>query len=175
MREAVRPVTTSIYRAIILECERRRMALGLPMEKFCEYAGLPDRYYGKAVCVDTPSGRQPQWPTLQVIIDALFPHGFDLEIRPKPGQVISADNLKAKLLQLQANHNPLTQRELMRQLGKKGGAASRKNMTERQRRTLARKAGRAGAKKRWRMPQIVEITPDRADKASDGTTRCAIR
>jgi hypothetical protein len=157
-RQAVRSVTTSLYRAIILECERRRMALGLPMEKFCEYAGLPDRYYGKAVCVDTPSGRQPQWPTLQIIIDALFPNGFDVEIRPKPGTVIDAGNLKARLLQLQANHNPLAQRDLMRELSGKA-AEGRKRIPARKRSAIARRA----AKARWRTPKVVEITVVPAD------------
>lgn len=165
-REAVRTVTTSIYRAIILECERRRMALGLPMEKFCEYAGLPDRYYGKAVCVDTPSGRQPQWTTLQIIIDALFPHGFDVEIRAKPGQVIDANSLKAKLLQLKAHHDPLAQRELMTGLSVKA-AEGRKRIPARKRSAIARRA----AKARWRTPKIIEITGVPVVSPADSTSR----
>jgi hypothetical protein len=142
-------VTQPIYRAIMLEVERRRLALGLPMEKFSEYAGLCDRFYPKALFSDTPSGRQVQWGTLQVIIDALFPHGFDLEIRAKPGAVISANNLKAKLLQLKATADPKSQRQLMRELGRKGGLVSATRKRRKQpiwkRRAIARKAARA----RW--------------------------
>jgi len=165
---------TPIYRAIMLEIERRRVALGFPMEKFSEYAGVPDRYFPKALHADQPSGRQAQWGTLQVIVDALFPHGFDLEIRPRPGAVMSADNLKAKLLQLKANIDPRSQRELMRELGRKGGMAllARRapQALRKQRRNAAKSRARAlskerrieiakeAAKKRWSTPQIIEVS-----------------
>lgn len=162
---------TPIYRAIMLEVERRRLALGFPMEKFSEYAGVPDRYYPKALHADRPSGRQAQWATLQTIIDALFPTGFDVEIRARPGAPTDYESLKAKLLQLRATKDPRSQRELMRELGRKGGAASRKRMSERERYRLARRAGKAGAKKRWSAPQIVEITPVREQRPGDSTAR----
>lgn len=145
---------TGIYRAIMIECERRRQALGLPMDKFSEWAGLPDRFYSKGLHADAPSGRQAQWPTLQIIVSALFPHGFDLIIKPKPGAVIEPHDLKAKLLQLKAIKDPKAQRELMRELGRKGGMA-RKPPPRRQRIALARRA----AKMRWSTPRIVEATP----------------
>jgi hypothetical protein len=161
---------TPLFRAIMLEFERRRIALGLPMEKFDEFAGLSDRYYAKALHADKPSGRQAQWGTVQVMADALFPHGFDLEIRPRPGQVITETNLKAKLLQLKATKDPKSQRELMRDLSMLA-AAARKRIPPRKRSAIARRAGKAGAKKRWSRPQIIEITPVLAVKDADSTSR----
>src|SRR4030088_1324649 len=85
---ATMPAATNIYRSLMFEIERRRLALGFPMEKFSEFAGLSDRYYSKALFADEPSGRQAQWSTLEVMVQALFPHGYDLELRAKPGAVI---------------------------------------------------------------------------------------
>lgn len=149
----------AVYRAIMLELERQRLAVGLPMEKFSEYAGVPDRYFAKALHVDQPSGRQAQWGTLQTMIDALFPHGFDLTIKPRPGAVIDPENLKAKLLQLRATTDPKSQRQLMSDLGKKGGKRSgesrRKAATKRKAISEQR---RYAAACRWSTPVITEIT-----------------
>lgn len=155
-------MATTIYRAIMLECERRRLALGFPMEKFSEYAGLPERYFPKALLADSPSGRQAQWATLQVIVDALFPTGFDVEIRARPGAPKDYDSLKAQLLQLRAHHDPRTQRELMSKIGKKGGEAARGKPRRKLPRWRRRAIARRAAKKRWRTPRIVEITGVRA-------------
>lgn len=131
-----------ICRALMLEIERWRLALNLPMEKFCEYAGLPDRYYPKALHADSSSGRQPQWGTVQVMLDAIFPGGFDLELKPRAG-VLTADNLKARLLQLRATINPHTQRDLMRERGRAGGIAS---ATVRRDKAAQRRANRERAR-----------------------------
>jgi hypothetical protein len=143
---------TPIYRAIMLEVERRRHAVGFPMEKFSEYAGLPERYYPKALHADTPSGRQAQWGTLQIIIEALFPHGFDVTITPKAGQIMTEDSLKAKLLHLQAAKDPKSQRQLMSLLSTMATPdarrAGRKKIPRWRRRQIARRAGRASARKR---------------------------
>lgn len=170
---------TPIFRAIMLECERRRVALGFPMEKFSEYAGLPERYYPKALHADLPSGRQAQWGTLQIIVDALFPTGFDVEIRAHPGAPMDYVSLKAQLLQLRARHDPRTQRELMRILGKKGGLALLAKRAPQALKKQRAKAGRAraralsserrteiakqAAKKRWSAPQVVEVTNGRGN------------
>jgi hypothetical protein len=157
---------TAVYRAIMLEVERRRVALGFPMEKFSEFAGLPERYYSKALHSDGANGRQAQWGTLQIIIDALFPCGFDVEIRARPGAPMDYDSLKAKLLQLRANVDPKGQRELMAQIGKKGG---RRSGEMRKLAAVARKARKARAKHaasmRWSTPQIVEITGSYGDSS----------
>lgn len=140
---------TPLYRSVMLEVERWRIALNLPMEKFCEYAGLPDRYYPKALGADMPSGRQAHWRSVQIMLDAMMPDGFDLQIVPKRGAVLTADSLKAKLLQLRAPLNPRSQRELMRELGRAGRAkqlsAGRGQQSPAQRSKIARNAARS----RW--------------------------
>lgn len=166
---------TAIYRAIILECERQRIRLGFPMEKFDEFAGLPERYFAKALHPDQKSGRQAQWSTMQLIIDALFPTGFDVEIRARPGAPKDYDSLKAKLLQLRATRDARTQRELMSDLGKKGAQAMLTKRGSQAFKKQRKNAGRAralslsperrkqiaelGAKARWSTPQLVEVTP----------------
>lgn len=149
---------TPIYRAIMLEIERRRVALGLPMAQFCEFAGLPDRYYSKALHADEPSGRRAQWSTLQIIVQALFRNGFDLEIRARPGPAISEESLKAKLLQLKATVDPKSQRQLMRELGMRGAARpglkiKRRKLRKWRRRAIAKRA----AKIRWEKAKNTEL------------------
>jgi hypothetical protein len=76
---------TDIYKAIMEKAERRRRRLGLSMERFSEFSGLPERYYSKALYCDTPSGRQASWPLLQALLDVLFADGFDVRITPRRG------------------------------------------------------------------------------------------
>jgi hypothetical protein len=151
----------------MLEVERRRQALGLPMEKFSEFAGLCDRFYPKALHADKPSGRQVQWATMQVIIDALFPNGFDLEIRAKPGPIMSESNLKAKLLQLKAIKDPKSQRELMSELGKRGAESRRTKLSKARRSAIARRA----IKTRWRRERKTRTTPKQLAPDSGDTQR----
>lgn len=150
---------TAIYRAIMLEVESRRLALGFPMERFSEWAGLPDRYYPKALMADTPSGRQASWETLQTIVDALFPHGFDLIIKAKPGKVIGASDMKAQILQLREAANPQTRRERMAEIGRRATFESRQlgrlKLTKRQRKKIARMAAIA----RWQKKREARAAP----------------
>jgi hypothetical protein len=143
---------TPIYRAVMLEIESRRQALGFPMEAFSEYAGLPERYFSKALHPDVPSGRQAQWRTVQIMIETLYPHGFDVTITPKPGQVMTEKSLKAKLLQLSAIKDPKSRRQLMAELSAKvspeARSAGRKKIPRWRRRQIARQAWRARARKR---------------------------
>jgi hypothetical protein len=135
---------TSIYRGIMLECERRRQSLGLAMWKVDELAGTQDGYYAKAVHADAASGRQAQWKTLQDIIDALFPSGVDVVIRPGSDSMHTAVSFQNKLRHVQAVHNPKTQRELMADISALA-AAGRLNIPMWRRRQIAKKAART----RW--------------------------
>lgn len=137
---------TSIYRAIMLECEQRRVALGLPMERMSEWMGISDRSYPKYLNADTPSGRQAQWPTLQTIIDALYPHGFEVIIKPKPGAVIGPEDMKAKRLELRARENPVSLRDSMRKLSVLGNEARKTKLSASRRKHIAKIA----AKERWK-------------------------
>jgi hypothetical protein len=159
---------TSIYRGIMLECERRRQSLGLAMWKVDELAGTQDGYYAKAVHADAASGRQAQWETLQDIIDALFPSGVDVVIRPGSDSMHTAVSFQNKLRHVQAVHNPKTQRELMAELSSLASAA-RQNIPVWKRRQIARKAARA----RWRKVKAapVSATPSPALHCAPGANR----
>lgn len=113
------------YMAVMLEIERRRLQLGLSMQEVCDRSGLADYYYSKSLHASTPSGRQAQWRTLQDLVDALFSEGYDVEIRPKVGMRLDAKQLRCKIKFAAASVNPKLQRELMRELGSKGGKARR--------------------------------------------------
>jgi hypothetical protein len=139
---------TPVYRAIILECERRRVALGMSMEKFSEFAGLPDRYYAKALRVDEPSGRQASWSTLQIIVDCLFPDGFDVQLKPKVGAQLDALSLMFKTRYEQSLGNGKTRREHMAEIGRKGAAARASKLSVADRVRIARNAGLSSGKAR---------------------------
>lgn len=118
---------TEIYRTITLECERRRQQLGWAMWKVDDAAGLQDGFYSKLLHADRPSGRQVQWQTLQLVISALFPKGIDLEIRHKAGE-ITAEGHRLKVMFAAADNDRQTRRELMRELGRRGGIARREKL-----------------------------------------------
>ena len=144
---------TSIYRGIMLECERRRQSLGLAMWKVDELAGTQDGYYAKAVHADAASGRQAQWKTLEWIIGALFPEGFDVHVLAKRGAAITDEMvMKRKLYALRAQHDGKTQRERMSEIARMVSDDARKRGRRKiplwRRRQIARQAGRASARKR---------------------------
>lgn len=112
---------TPIYRAILLECERRRQELGWSMWQVDDAAGLQDGHYGKCLHADRPSGRQAQWPTVHLIVTALFPEGFDVQLTRKPGGAMSAEGCRTKIRFAAADHDRISRRKLMSELGRKGG------------------------------------------------------
>jgi hypothetical protein len=116
------------------------------MDNFCEIAGLPDRYYPKALSCDEPSGRQAAWPTLQIIVDTLYPDGCDVEIRPRAGAALDAFALKYSLRFDKQLSDGRTRRSLLREWGRLGGL-------KHSRQQLA-KMGRRGARARnQRLPK----------------------
>ena len=145
------------YRAIMLELERRRLSLELPMDAVADRAGVADRYFSKALHADSPSGRQARWDTLQDIVDALFPEGYDVEIRPKAGLRLGPQDLRCKILLAAAPTDKKLQREVMRVLGKKGGEARRekyKTMSREERQRIAKKARKTRRKNRALRAQL---------------------
>jgi hypothetical protein len=132
-----------VYRALLLECERRRNQIGWAMWQVDDASGLNDGHYAHCLHVDRVSGRQAQWKTLHLIVSALFPAGFDLHLTHKPGGVLSAEDHRLKVMFAAADNNRLCRREVMRLLGKRGGEARRekyKNMTKEERQRIAAKA-----------------------------------
>lgn len=135
---------TPIYRSIMLEIERRRLALGLPHWQVNDVAGTQDGYFAKMLLADTPSGRQASWETLQLVVDALFPEGFEVEIKPRKDGSMSADDQRRKMRFAAAHTNPRSQRELMSEIRKLGIA----KLSPAQRQKIARKAGIMSGRKR---------------------------
>lgn len=111
---------TPVYRALMSELERRRLHLGLSMWQTDDEACTQDGYYAKALWADARSGRQARWETLQLIIDALFPTGFDLVLRPRAGAPLNPAAQKRVVRFAAATVNRKTQRELMREIGMQG-------------------------------------------------------
>jgi len=111
------------YMAIMLELERRRLQLGLSMQEVCDRSGVADYYYSKALHASTPSGREARWSTLQDILDALFPAGADVVIKPKVGMRLDAKQLRCKIKFAAALTDSKSQRALMSELGKRGAKA----------------------------------------------------
>jgi hypothetical protein len=145
----------------MLECERRRLALSLAMWKVDELAGTQDGYYAKAVHADAASGRQAQWKTLQLIVDALFPQGVDVVLTPGSDSMHTAIGFAGKLRHAQAAHNPKTQRELMAEIGSLATTETRRaarlsKIPRWRRRQIARIAGRARAQKQAEQKRQLE-------------------
>jgi transcriptional regulator with XRE-family HTH domain len=150
------------YRAIMIELERRRLSRGLSMQEICDHSGLADYYYSKALHASTPSGRQARWDSLQDLVDALFPEGYDVEIRPKVGMRLSAADLRCKIKSAAALTDRKSQREFMRELGRLGGVARRekfKNMTPEERKAIAEKGRKTKRQNQLLRAQIRKPEP----------------
>jgi hypothetical protein len=128
---------TEIYRAITIECE-----------KVDDAAGTQDGFYSKLLHADRQNGRQCRWETLQLVITALFPAGFDLQIIHKPGDPLTAERHRLKVMFAAADNNRLSRRELMRELGKRGAAARKAKLGKRERKQIAKRASKIAAIKR---------------------------
>jgi hypothetical protein len=113
-----------IYYKLILEIEERRQALGVSMERLSEMAGLPDRSFSKLVYPSTKSGRLARWSTIQIVLDALYPDGFDLKISPTKGDKIKEYGHRYHIKQIAMHYNRLTRREIMQDWGRRGGRRS---------------------------------------------------
>ena len=151
------------YMAVMLEIERRRLQLNISMQEVCDRSGVADYYYSKALHASTPSGREARWSTLQDIIDGIFPMGYDVIIRPKVGMRLNPAQLRCKIKFAAAAANPKLQRELMSELGRKGGEARRekyKNMTKEERQRIAAKARRTRRQNRLLRAQLQKQQPE---------------
>jgi hypothetical protein len=139
---------TPVYRALLLECERRRQQLGWSMWQVDDASGLNDGHYAHCLHVDRVSGRQASWPTLNLIVSALWPAGFDLQMTHKPGGALSAEDHRLKVMFAAADNNRLSRRELMRELGKRGAKARMHKLGKRERKKIAKHASKFAAIKR---------------------------
>lgn len=145
---------TGFYRAVVEQLHTRIRRLGIPMWRCDDLSGLQDGYTAKLLHPDTPSGRQARWETLQLLVDAIFPDGYEIIIRPKDG---------TKAAKLQPASNPVVDarvRSVMSMMGRKGGlkswevrrakltAAERKMVEQEPRRARRRLANKLSSRRR---------------------------
>jgi hypothetical protein len=140
--------SSPIYRIIMVEFERQRLARGLSMAQVDDLAGTQDGYYSRMLYPDTPFGRQARWETVQDVADALFGRGFEVKILGSIGVEASA-----LALDKGASSNALKNRHWRHSkhfadLGRRGGLARAKNLTTEQIRAIAKKAARVRKAKR---------------------------
>jgi len=153
------------YMAVMLEIERRRLQLNISMQEVCDRSGVADYFYSKALHASTPSGRQARWSTLQDIVDALFPEGYDVVIKPKVGMRLDANQLRCKIRFAAAPTDRRLQRSLMSELGKKGAEARKekyRTMSKAERNRIAAKARKTRRQNRLlraRSREFVTIDP----------------
>lgn len=88
---------TPLYLCIIEQLRDRIAWLGWPMWVCDSKSGLQDGYTAKVLNPDTPSGRMADWPTLQLLIDALYPDGFQLVAIPRTPRRRYKGNRQARL------------------------------------------------------------------------------
>lgn len=139
---------TPVYRALLLECERRRQQLGWPMWQVDDASGLNDGHYAHCLHADRVCGRQAQWKTLSLIVLALWPQGFDLQMKHKAGGILTAEDHRLKVMFAAADNDRLSRRELMRELGKRGAKARMLKLGKRERKKIAKHASKIAAIKR---------------------------
>jgi hypothetical protein len=121
------------------------------------------------VHVDTPSGRQARWETVQLLVDALWSDGFDLEIRERRGSCFGPSKQKTRTLNAATYYGPKKGlREYLSELSKKGaskgGKARAARLTKRRRKQIARMAARA----RWRKTRSNLFRPRRCPAIEPG-------
>lgn len=150
-----------IYNAMVLEVERRRLAVGISMDRMSELMGTAERSYSKMIYPDTSSGRMAQWATLQSALDVLFCDGFDLRMNvhrqmpsavSTPASVRTTEGTKRLIKAEAATWSRPIRRELMIELGRKGGQ-KRRDMPPARRSEIARNAANA----RWAKVKQMEI------------------
>jgi hypothetical protein len=157
---------TPVYRALLLECERRRQELGWSMWQLDDASGLNDGHFAHCLHVDRNTGRQASWPTLLLIVSALWPRGFDLRITDKSGGALTAEGMHMKILHAGADHNRMSRRKLMSTLGKKGATARKEKyaaMSEKERhrvaKAIAKKARKTRRQNKLLRAQIAATNP----------------
>ena len=121
-----RPAVSDVYRAFAAQLHDRIRRLGLPMWRCDDLSGVQDGYTAKMLHPDTPSGRQASWPTLDLMMQALYPDGYTLIIKPNDG---------GRALKLTAPRNPTVdarERAIMKKMGRLGGLKAAANRRARQ-------------------------------------------
>lgn len=109
---------TALYLAVTAQIHARIRRLGITMARCDDLSGLQDGYTAKLLHPDAKSGRQANWATLQLLMDAVFPDGVEVILRPLDGR---------KAEKLVPETNPTVDartRSVMAAMGRKGGLKS---------------------------------------------------
>lgn len=160
---------TEFYSAVVWELRKQIIDIGLTMEQCDELSGLECGYAAKLLHPNTPSGRQAGYVRVQYLMDVLFCcGGFVMTIKPRASIERIRAEINRKLERRGSKLNPFgiaksarlrgvvgktAIRDFARYAGRKGGA-KRREMPEKKRIALARKAARA---RWWRKPTVTEI------------------
>jgi hypothetical protein len=144
--------STAIYRILMMEFERQRLARGLSMAQVDDLAGTQDGYYAKMLYPDTPLGRQARWDTVQDVADALFGREFLINISGTkvlmPGTPSIDKGASSNALQIRHWRH----RKHFQTLGTMGAIALHTKRTPEERSKAARKA----AKTRWKRARAAQ-------------------
>lgn len=152
---------TAIYESLMWEIRKHLHDLGMTMRQCDNVSGLQDGYVAKMMHPNTDSGRQAHWRTVQELIDALYPGGVRITIRPIAAMAQIKQSINRKLanetdvlsglsmadgMAKKGHLGRMQLRDLASMAGRKGNESRNRKLTPRQRQILARKAIRA----RWR-------------------------
>lgn len=141
--------SNAFYRAIMLELERKRLAMGLSQDRLSELMGVAERSYSKMLWPDSPSGRLATWDKLQKAIEVLFADGFEVVVRAGCTLTDTTPGTKRLIRQAAAHYDRRTSRELMIDIGRlvtrEIRVKGRKKIPARKRRAIAKRA----ARERW--------------------------
>ncbi len=150
---------TALYNAIVLELERRRLHVGISMERMSDLAGSAERSYAKILYPDTVSGRVARWETLQAYMQVLFCEGFVLRIEPTTTGMLTAEGTKRRILQEAATWDRSSRRRLMRDLAKLAVEARQRKLSPERRSEMARHA----ACEKWRKIRALKVSDAQRD------------
>jgi hypothetical protein len=137
---------------MVLELERRRLAVGISMERMSELMGTAERSYAKLLYPETSSGRMAQWPTMQSAVDVLYCDGLIVRLVPVLGRlsteavgVRTTEGTRRLIKAEAARWDAKMQRQVLSDFGRRGGVARAASLSAARRKAIARKA----AKARW--------------------------
>lgn len=141
------------YSGIVAAFRKRKEELNASCVVLNEIAGLTPGHLAKILAEIKSLGPESWGPTLGC-------HGMAIAFIEDPDAMRQiASRLTPRNGSQVRVHNPAVHLKFsirkLKQMGRKGGANSRKNMSRKKRRSLARKAARA----RWHKPKVVEVKP----------------
>jgi hypothetical protein len=136
---------TSFYCALMAAVEHRRAALGWPMWRVDEEAGISEGYYSKMLHADSAEGRRATWEILQKVANALWPEGRCTVrlLAQDPDSMLPGAAIKATNRAFQTYL-----RSYFISLGRLGAKARNAKLTPEQRSEAARRANFSRQRKR---------------------------